>query len=240
MKRTADRLFGDAYYWSVLGAGRAQMQIAAQAAVMGGNVRVGLEDSLWIGRGQLAKTNAEQVGKAKTDSGGARALGRDARTRRARCSSSKEDAMWLSRFLLLLCCLLPGFRAGLADQAGQVRLAVPAGRLGRPAGAPARGQARPSRSSRTSSSRTAPAPRASSAPTTWRRARPTATPSCFIFDTHSVHQALNPKLPFDPMKDFAPVMLVGYAPMAITTGDEQALQELRRRARRRQGEARHA
>jgi uncharacterized protein (DUF849 family) len=65
MKRTADRLFGDAYYWSVLGAGRAQMQIAAQAAVMGGNVRVGLEDSLWIGRGQLAKTNAEQVGKAK-------------------------------------------------------------------------------------------------------------------------------------------------------------------------------
>ena len=65
MKRTADRLFGDAYHWSVLGAGSAQMQIAAQAAVMGGNVRVGLEDSLWIGRGQLAKTNAEQVGKAK-------------------------------------------------------------------------------------------------------------------------------------------------------------------------------
>jgi len=65
MKRTADRLFGDAYYWSVLGAGRAQMQIAAQSAVMGGNVRVGLEDSLWIGRGQLAKSNAEQVAKAK-------------------------------------------------------------------------------------------------------------------------------------------------------------------------------
>ena len=65
MKRTADRLFGDAYYWSVLGAGRAQMQIAAQAAVMGGNVRVGLEDSLWLGRGQLAKSNAEQVGKAR-------------------------------------------------------------------------------------------------------------------------------------------------------------------------------
>src|SRR5499426_1138482 len=40
----------------------------------------------------------------------------------------------------------------------------------------------------------------------------------FIFDTHSVHQALNPKLPFDPVKDFAPVMIVGYAPMAITTG----------------------
>jgi uncharacterized protein (DUF849 family) len=65
MKRTADRLFGDLYCWSVLGAGRAQMQIAAQAAVMGGNVRVGLEDSLWIGRGQLAKSNADQVGKAR-------------------------------------------------------------------------------------------------------------------------------------------------------------------------------
>ena len=65
MKRTADRLFGDAYYWSVLGAGRNQMAIAAQAAVMGGNVRVGLEDSLWLGRGQLAKSNAEQVSKAK-------------------------------------------------------------------------------------------------------------------------------------------------------------------------------
>jgi uncharacterized protein (DUF849 family) len=65
MKRTADRLFGDAYHWSVLGAGRNQMFIAAMSAVMGGNVRVGLEDSLWLGRGQLAKTNAEQVGKAK-------------------------------------------------------------------------------------------------------------------------------------------------------------------------------
>jgi uncharacterized protein (DUF849 family) len=65
MKRTADRLFGDSYYWSVLGAGRNQMNIAAQAAVMGGNVRVGLEDSLWLGRGQLAKSNAEQVSKAK-------------------------------------------------------------------------------------------------------------------------------------------------------------------------------
>ena len=65
MKRTADRLFGDAYYWSVLGAGRNQMAIAAQAAVMGGNVRVGLEDSLWLGRGQLARSNAEQVSKAR-------------------------------------------------------------------------------------------------------------------------------------------------------------------------------
>ena len=65
MKRTADRLFGDAYLWSVLGAGSNQMRVAAQSAVMGGNVRVGLEDSLWIGRGQLAKSNAEQVAKAR-------------------------------------------------------------------------------------------------------------------------------------------------------------------------------
>src|SRR3989440_7503575 len=65
MKRTADRLFGDAYYWSVLGAGRNQMFIAAMSAVMGGNVRVGLEDSLWLGRGTLAKTNAEQVTKIR-------------------------------------------------------------------------------------------------------------------------------------------------------------------------------
>lgn len=65
MKRTADRLFGDAYYWSVLGAGRNQMQTAAMSAVMGGNVRVGLEDSLWLGRGQLAKSNAEQVAKVR-------------------------------------------------------------------------------------------------------------------------------------------------------------------------------
>ena len=61
MKRTADRLLGKDYQWSVLGAGRNQMTIAAQAAAMGGNVRVGLEDSLWIGPGQLAKSNAEQV-----------------------------------------------------------------------------------------------------------------------------------------------------------------------------------
>ena len=61
MKRTADRLFGDQYHWSVLGAGRNQLPIAAMAASMGGNVRVGMEDSLWIGPGRLAKSNAEQV-----------------------------------------------------------------------------------------------------------------------------------------------------------------------------------
>jgi uncharacterized protein (DUF849 family) len=65
MKRTADRLFGDQYQWSVLGGGRNQMFIATQSAVMGGNVRVGLEDSLWIGKGQLAKSNAEQVTKIR-------------------------------------------------------------------------------------------------------------------------------------------------------------------------------
>src|SRR5215468_10803119 len=65
MKRTADRLFGDNYRWSVLGAGRNQLPIAVMAAAMGGNVRVGLEDSLWIGFGQLAKSNAEQVTRAR-------------------------------------------------------------------------------------------------------------------------------------------------------------------------------
>ena len=65
MRRTADRLFGDQYQWSVLGGGRNQMFIATQSAVMGGNVRVGLEDSLWIGKGQLAKTNADQVSKIR-------------------------------------------------------------------------------------------------------------------------------------------------------------------------------
>lgn len=65
MRRTADRLFGDQYRWSVLGAGRSQMRIAAMAASMGGNVRVGLEDSLWIGAGKLAPSNAAQVEKVR-------------------------------------------------------------------------------------------------------------------------------------------------------------------------------
>ena len=65
MKRTADRLFGDNYKWSVLAAGANQMRVAAMAASMGGPVRVGLEDSLWLGAGQLAKTNAEQVTKVR-------------------------------------------------------------------------------------------------------------------------------------------------------------------------------
>ncbi|MBK9082850.1 MAG: 3-keto-5-aminohexanoate cleavage protein [Rhizobiales bacterium] len=65
MKRTADRLFGKDYRWSVLGAGRNQLPIAAMAAAMGGNVRVGLEDSLWIAPGKLAETNAQQVRAAR-------------------------------------------------------------------------------------------------------------------------------------------------------------------------------
>ena len=65
MKETADRLFGDAYQWSVLGAGRMQMPLATQAAMMGGNLRVGLEDSLFIGRGQLAENSAQQVAKIR-------------------------------------------------------------------------------------------------------------------------------------------------------------------------------
>lgn len=65
MKRTADRLFGDAYRWSVLGAGGAQMGLAATACQMGGHVRVGLEDSLFIRRGELATSNAQQVTKIR-------------------------------------------------------------------------------------------------------------------------------------------------------------------------------
>ena len=61
MRRTADRLFGDDYQWSILGAGRNQIPLATMGAAMGSNVRVGLEDSLWIGPGQLARSNAEQV-----------------------------------------------------------------------------------------------------------------------------------------------------------------------------------
>jgi uncharacterized protein (DUF849 family) len=65
MKRTADRLFGSDYQWSVLGAGKNQLTIAAQAAALGGNVRVGLEDSLWIGPGKLAESNTQQVRPAR-------------------------------------------------------------------------------------------------------------------------------------------------------------------------------
>lgn len=66
MKRTADRLFGSDFRWSVLGAGANQFRVATQAATLGGNVRVGLEDSLWAGKGELATSNAVQVRKVKS------------------------------------------------------------------------------------------------------------------------------------------------------------------------------
>ena len=65
MKRTADRLFGHDYQWSILGAGRNQMSLAATGAAQGANVRVGLEDSLWIAPGELAQSNADQVTKIR-------------------------------------------------------------------------------------------------------------------------------------------------------------------------------
>ncbi|MDP9470410.1 MAG: 3-keto-5-aminohexanoate cleavage protein, partial [Chloroflexota bacterium] len=65
MRRTADRLFGDAYLWSILGAGRHQMNLVTMGAIMGGNVRVGLEDSVYLGKGELAPTNAVLVAKIR-------------------------------------------------------------------------------------------------------------------------------------------------------------------------------
>lgn len=66
MRRTADRLFGEQYAWSILGAGKNQLPLATIGAAMGSHVRVGLEDSLWIGPGRLARTNAEQVSRIRT------------------------------------------------------------------------------------------------------------------------------------------------------------------------------
>ena len=63
MRRTADRLFGDAYVWSILGAGRHQMNLITMGAIMGGNVRTGLEDSVYLGKGELARSNADLVAK---------------------------------------------------------------------------------------------------------------------------------------------------------------------------------
>jgi uncharacterized protein (DUF849 family) len=63
MKNVADRLFGDQYYWSVLGAGRHQTRLVTMGALLGGHARVGLEDSLYLEKGRLARSNAEQVAK---------------------------------------------------------------------------------------------------------------------------------------------------------------------------------
>jgi uncharacterized protein (DUF849 family) len=65
MKRVADKLFGQEYYWSILAAGRHQMALVTMGAIMGGNVRVGLEDSLYLGKGKLAESNAAQVSKIR-------------------------------------------------------------------------------------------------------------------------------------------------------------------------------
>ncbi|MDF1750398.1 MAG: 3-keto-5-aminohexanoate cleavage protein [Alphaproteobacteria bacterium] len=65
MRRIADKLFGDDYEWSILAAGRHQMPFVTQGAILGGNVRVGLEDSLYLGKGELAKSNADQVTKIR-------------------------------------------------------------------------------------------------------------------------------------------------------------------------------
>ncbi|MGF1630651.1 MAG: 3-keto-5-aminohexanoate cleavage protein [Kiloniellaceae bacterium] len=65
MRRTADRLFGSDYLWSILAAGKHQMSLCTMGAIMGGNVRVGLEDSLYIGKGKLAESNAQQVAKIR-------------------------------------------------------------------------------------------------------------------------------------------------------------------------------
>ena len=78
MKRTADKLFGKEYLWSVLAGGRHQMNFCTTAAMMGGNVRVGLEDSLYIGPGKLAKSNAEQVDENPPHRRGSRLRDRDA------------------------------------------------------------------------------------------------------------------------------------------------------------------
>lgn len=64
-RQTADDLFGDNYYWSVLAAGKEQIRLTTQSALLGGNVRVGLEDSLWYGKGQLARSSGEQVGRIR-------------------------------------------------------------------------------------------------------------------------------------------------------------------------------
>lgn len=77
MKRTADRLFGEEYTWSCIGVGRHELRLIGQAAGMGGHVRVGMEDNLWVGKGKLAESNADLVEKAKTILEG---LGREAAT----------------------------------------------------------------------------------------------------------------------------------------------------------------
>ena len=84
MKRIADKLFGDNYYWSILAAGRHQMPLVTMGAIMGGNVRVGLEDSLWLGRGKLARAMPTRSAASARSSRICRSKS-PPRTRRGRC-----------------------------------------------------------------------------------------------------------------------------------------------------------
>ena len=127
MKRTADRLFGDQYRWSVLGAGRNQLPIASMSAAMGGNVRVGLEDSLWLGPGKLAESNAAQVRAVRGDHRGDGARGcvarRDARAILARSRAAPRSRVHRTR------CIRPDRRRARAPST--IRATRASERLGR-------------------------------------------------------------------------------------------------------------
>ncbi len=92
MNRTADRLFGSDYVWSILGAGRNQIPLATMGVAQGSNARVGLEDSLWIGPGKLAESSAAQVKKIRAGDRGAVAGNRDAGRSARRCSTQRAQA----------------------------------------------------------------------------------------------------------------------------------------------------
>ena len=197
---------------------------------MGGNVRVGLEDSLWLGRGQLAKSNAEQVAKARRILEELGLVGGDAGRRARDAEAQRRKECRLLGFCCLFCISVPGSAQDWPTKVGQVRLAVPAGRLGRSAGAPVRGEAH--RLAQAAVHRREPHRRLGHHRHRLRgeerarrlhlRASSSTRTRCIRRSTRSCRSTRS--------KDFAPVMLVGYAPMAITTAHDEALQELRRRA----------
>ncbi len=120
---------------------------------------------------------------------------------------------------------LPAFAQDWPSEAGALHRAVPAGRLGRSARAPARRQAgRPAQAS-SSSSRTAPGAGGSIGTAAAAKAPADGYTFVVVFDSHAVNQALISKLPYDTAKDFAPVMLVGTAPYAIATQAGEALED---------------
>ena len=143
MKRTADRLFGDAYYWSVLGAGRNQMH-DRRAGGGDGRQRARRPRGQPVARPRPAREVQRRAGgEGEEHSGGARARGGDAGRGARDAQIERRPECRLFRFVCSTACSrFAGVRAGLAQQAGQVRLALSAGRLGRPAGAHVRGQAR--------------------------------------------------------------------------------------------------